>query len=861
MPKNKTTAKKTKPEPDFFIPEKYRTPVFLGVILLLIIIFFKSGIFGDKAFVSADNLASGSFNTFLEDAKKTGIFALWIPYIFCGMPNFASLASFQERMYDISYAVYAVIRDFIYMLDSNSVWYVVFFYIVFAFSFYFLAEYKFKDKLIALYCAIAAVFITPIIQYIIVGHNSKMIAIMMFPAVLLFTEKIYDELRRVRQLTDGNPINETNDLRGGVRGRAFKLLLYFAAITFFIHIQMSSNHIQMLFYLYFAVGIYLLYELIYSLIKKTDIAAILKTILILAAAMVLSAMMYADSYLSIKEYNKYSIRGVPAITRQTEDVKAEQPLDYQYATEWSFSPAEMMTLIIPYWQGFGDVEYQGQRINTYWGQMYFTTSPVYFGVLTLLLALIGIYYNFRKNLLVQALTVLIFIAMLLSFGRTFPLLFDFMYYHFPMYSSFRAPVMAQILVEIPMVILAAFGLKSVIEIQKDRNQTGNFLYGAKYIFPLLALPVLFSIIGFEKFYNSLVSSGPLAGKLQQQGANQQQIQQYIGQVSKIAYDNVKSEMLVIGILLIALYGACYLYVKGKMKYRIFLGVVIILTLIDLWHIDFKTLHWDNKTDTDNAYKKPDYVDWILKNEKNTYDFRILNLNGGQPVRENTPAYWRLESLYGYHGAKIRIYQDMDDVAGLINPMVWNLSGTKYIISDKPYSDSNIVIVYKGSKYVLLNKTVLPKAFFVSSYRVADGLQILNNIKDENFNPKQVAFLEKDPGLKIEPAYSSAKVSITDYGIHNITLEAEASGNNLLYLSEVYYPAGWKAYIDGQQTEIYKTNYLFRSIAVPGGKHKIEFKFEPEAYSIGKKITIAGNALLIIIFVTAVSGIYWKRKKL
>jgi hypothetical protein len=290
----------------------------------------------------------------------------------------------------------------------------------------------------------------------------------------------------------------------------------------------------------------------------------------------------------------------------------------------------------------------------------------------------------------------------------------------------------------------------------------------------------------------------------------------------------------------------------------FLVIIIILTVIDLWHIDFKTLHWDNKTEMD--FKMPDYVDWILKNEKNTYDFRVLNLNNGQQVRENTLAYWRLQSLYGYHGAKMRIYQDMDDVAGLTNPAVWNISSTKYIISDKPYSDSSFTIVYKGSKYVILNKNVLPKAFFVSSYKVADGLQILNNIKDGNFNPGETVFFEKEPNIKIDKPDSTAKATITAYGIHNISIEAEATGNNLLYVSETYYPAGWKAYVDSQETEIYKTDYLFRSIVVPKGKHKIEFKFEPQTYYTGKKITMAGNVILILIFAAAIGGIFLKRKK-
>lgn len=844
---SKPQAVKREPARDFtfnLIPEKYQTPAFLAVILILILIFFNSGLFGNKVFSSADNIASGSFNTYLDDAKKDGIFPLWVPYIFCGMPSFAALVPHLERMYDYAQAAWVYVRDGIYLIfPNNNVWAVVLFYVIFGFAFYFLAEYKFKNKLIALYCGIAAVFITPIIQMIIVGHNSKLIAVMMFPWIFLFLLKTYDLFS-----TEG-------------KKNIFKLLLYFAALTFFIHIQMSSNHIQMLFYFNMLAGFYLLYELIANIVKKTGVSAILKTIAVFVIATGLSAAMNADAYMSTREYSKYSTRGVPSIVNQSqpEQNKAKDS-DYEYATNWSFSPGEVMTFFIPSWQGFGDIEYKGQQTNIYWGQMPFTTSPMYFGVLTMLLAFIGIYYNFKKSAIVQSMTVISFIALILSFGRTFPVLYDILYYNMPYFSSFRAPVMIHIIINAAFVILAAYGIKSIIETAKDKSATAGFLRNAKYIFPVLFLPILFSLIGFSGIYNDSVLNSPLAGKLQAQGYQPQQINQYLKQVSDIAYSNVKSEMLLIGFLLLLLYGLIYLFIKGKVQFKLFFAGLLILIIFDLWYIDFKTLHWDNKADSESVFKAPDYVDWILKNEKNTYDFRVLNINKGQPVRENTLAYWRLQNIYGYQGAKLRIYQDMDDVAGLFNPAVWGVTSTKYIISDQPYSDSTLIPVFKGSKYILKNKNFLPKAYFVKSYKVAQGIDILTSMKDNKFNPREDAYFEKDPGFKIDPPDSTASVRINSYGDHNISLDAEASGNNLMFLSEVYYPAGWKAFIDGQQTEIYKTDYLFRSIVVPKGKHKIEFKFEPETFYTGKKITMGANFALILVFAAAIGGLALRRKK-
>lgn len=835
------TKESTKP----LIPEKYQTPAFLAVILIAILIFFNEGLFGGKVFYSPDNIASASFDTYLNDAKTQGVFPMWIPYIFCGMPSFAALVPHLERMYDVSHAVWVYARDILYKLgNDNPVWEIVLFYIIFGFAFYFLAEYKFKNKLIALFCALAAVFITPIIQMIIVGHNSKLIAVMMFPLIFLFLEKIYDHI--------ADTIGKKN---------YFKILFYFVLMVFFLHIQMSSNHIQMLFYFNFGIGIYLLYRLIYNIVKKSNVSVSLITIGIFILALALSAMMNADSYLSTKEYSKYSTRGVPSIVNQTAEERSKsENTDYEYATNWSFSPGEVMTFFFPSWEGFGDIEYQGQKTNIYWGQMPFTTSPMYFGVLIMLLGFIGIYYNFRNNVLVQALTIISFISLILSFGRTMPILYDIFYYHIPYFSSFRAPVMIHILINVSFAILAGFGIKSIIETAKDKNASARFISNAKYIFPILALPLIFSIIGFEGFYNGLVDSSPLAERLQSQVSSPQQLHQYLGQISSIAYSNIKSEMLVISLLLLLCYGACYLYIKGTIKYNMFIFGVIIFMMFDLWHIDFKTLEWNTKTDAESVFKTPDYVDWILKNEKDLNSFRVMHINKGQPVRENTLAYWHLSNLYGYQGAKLRIIQDLDDVVGLENPGSWNITNTKYIISDKPSSDSSYPVVFKGSKYVILNKNYSPRAFFVSSYKIASGIDILNNIKDNKFDPRQTAYFETDPGLKIDPVDSTDKVSITSYSIHNITLEAQASGSNLLFLSEMYYPGGWKAYIDGNETPIYKTDYLFRSIVVPKGKHSIEFRFYPETYYMGKKIAIGSNFVLIALLVVAIAGIFMRKKK-
>jgi uncharacterized membrane protein YfhO len=85
-----------------------------------------------------------------------------------------------------------------------------------------------------------------------------------------------------------------------------------------------------------------------------------------------------------------------------------------------------------------------------------------------------------------------------------------------------------------------------------------------------------------------------------------------------------------------------------------------------------------------------------------------------------------------------------------------------------------------------------------------------------------------------PAWNAA---ITSYENNRIALNAETTHDGLLVLSEIYYP-GWKAFVDGTETEVFRTDYNLRSIIVPFGTHKVEFRFEPESYKLGSMISLA-----------------------
>ncbi len=811
--------------------------IFIGIIVLAILMFFSKGVFEGKIFASADNLSPLSFKTFLDDAKAQGIFPLWVPYIFMGMPSLASLTAALPSVHN----VFSYIWDSVLGGISNGNLFVLTlpYYFLFAVTLFFYARYKFKNNLIALYCALMGVFATGIIQLIIVGHHTKMMTFSFFPLIMLFLDKLIDSEDENR----------------------FKMMMNFGFLAMLVFLQLHFHHMQMLFYSYMMIGTYILYRVIFSLVKKIEIKKIVRAFILLIVAVFFAVSMDADIILSVKEYNKYSMRGESSIVSKSDPQKKDdKPLSYDYATNWSFSPGEVLTFVIPHYYGFGSVEVNGQRTNLYWGQMPFTDSPVYFGVITLLLAIIGVFLNFKKNNFVQALTIIVVFFLFLSFGRTLPIIYNLFFDYVPFFSSFRAPVMIHYYIDLAFVVLAGFGLKSIYEDFKDDASKEKLKKISLVLGSIAGLMLLISFFGFENSYTNSVANSPLLDKLKSQGANAQQISQYVKQVSTYAYKNVISDLMLHSFLLLIVIGMLYMLSIKKITASLFMVVVIVIALFDILNVSIQTLHWDEKSQKDSFVADTDYSKWILNKEPDTYQYRVAEFSRGQLETSNNLAYYRFHSFNGYQGAKLRIYQDAIDVAGGENPFLLGLANVKYIISDAPIKDTvSYAEVYKGKSIVYQNKFAMPRAFFANEYKVETGLNILQNIKEAKFNPYQLAFLEKDINQKIDKPDSTVFARISKFSIHNIEYDVNASGNNLLVLDEVYYPAGWKAFIDGKETEFFKTDYLLRSVVVPAGKHKVEFVFHPDTYYLGKSISIGANLILIFILFAGGLGIYRQRK--
>ena len=833
-PKERTGTTKSGPIRDEspIIPAKYQHAAVIALLFLSLVIFFNQIIFSGKTFLGADTIASHSWDNVLKEAHAEGVFPLWNPYIFCGFPGYASLTFAGTRLFDISSIflgyVDALLGDL--FLAPPEGW-VLGFYFIFGVGMYFFVFSKLKQKIPSLIAALGAMYSMYIISWVPAGHNTKIAVMAFFPIIFMIVEKLRDKFD-------------------------WKLAII---LVFVLHFSFLPAHIQMIFYTYLALGIYFLFFLVRSLFKKEEWKPIVRTIAVFAVATILAVSMDADKYLSVWEYNPYSMRGSNPIVKAPGGEKTiEGGLAYDYATAWSFGVGEMATFFVPSWYGFGRTTYQGPLTNNqpiqqvfYFGPEPWTESPQYMGVVILILAFIG-FWRYRKNPFVQYLAIMCVFSLLVSFGKEFPLVYDPMFKYFPLFNKFRGPSMILTVVQILVPILAAYGIASYTG---NRPQSVPPTSERKWKYVLGGLGVLFIAAVFvpglyKSVYAAFITPQMVAAKF----GNNQQVVQLLYQFFQ---DKVATDFLFgFGFLFVA-FGALYRYMHQRLSLNLLGAILVIVIVADLWRIDFQPMDPQARTDSTDVFTAPDYVRYI---KQDTTLYRVLLFENGRPPYDNKLAYWKIQSAYGYQGAKMRWYQDIDDVAGMDNPLVWQLMDVKYIISNRPDSSQVLSLAYNGPQYkVYVNRAHVPRAFFVNRYEVTSGLDMLRKMASMSFDVRDVAYFTEDPHLKIEPPKDGAKAEYVSYGLQDLIVNVTATGNNLLFLSESYYPNGWKAYLDGNEIPIYRMDYLFRGVVVPAGTHTLEMKFEPKSFYVGKNASLGMNIVLIVVLLFAGYDTWKKRR--
>ena len=792
--------------------------------------------FGGKTFLGPDSIASHSFDTFVKDAGEQGIFPLWNPYIFCGMPAYGSLTLTGSRWYDLTgWLINRTSGLFQNVLGGQVTW-VVFYYLLFAIGMYVLAYSKVRSSLAAFLASFGAVFSMYIIIWIMVSHNTKIATLAPFPFLLFVADRLREKFRWMWALL----------------------------AVVLLHFMFTPSHVQMIFYAALAFGGYYVMLIVLALRHGEPWKGVIRSAGVLVIAAALAFAMDSDRYLSVLEYNPSSIRGSAPLIAQPGSAEGKTQaggLDYEYATNWSLAPGELMTFLVPTWYGFGHLEYEGpltrapMRFNGYWGPQPFTDAAQYMGIVILVLAIAGLIRR-RRDPFVLYLGGMIVFSLLVAFGKEMPLLYDAMFAYLPMFNKFRIPSMILVLVQIFVPLLAAYGLEVW---RGDREHTWSPQSEKKWMRATLGLAAAagLAFVGrgaVETIYKSFFPLSEVGPKFARQFGQVQT--QVVSAFYETVVDFVSADIIIALAFCAILAGTVWLYGKRSIGINTFAAILIAATAADLWRIDLRVMDPQPRQSQTAIFTTPDYVRAL---QQDTTLYRTLTIQGGQLPFDNTLAYWRIQSAYGYQGAKMRIYQDMVEVAGLYNPLVWQLMNVKYIISDQYDSTALFERAFDGEVFdVFRFRSALPRAFFVQRHEVATPEQILNAIANSTFDPRDVAYLQEDPGVPVDRPGADASAEVTKFGIQDISLNVQATGNNLLFLSETYYQPGWKAFLDGQEVKILQTNYMFRGAIVPAGKHTLEMRFEPSGFETGKNLSLGVN-IFVVLGLVAVAFQEWRHR--
>jgi len=802
------------------IPEKYHTPLLLVIILLLLFIFFSPVMFGDKTTYSGDLIQGKSLRQYALKERE-GV-SLWNPYIFCGMP--AVVTSMSPRYYDLTAMLYSYASRIYSAAFKNYNAVYTFNLLILAFTAFFFMRSFGASRGISFLVATATAFSTGIIVLFFIGHTTKLMSLSIFPFILMMLFKFQKEIKLI------------------------DVLLF----TIGLHYLVFGAHVQIVFYFGLVGLVYFIYFFINSFIKKDKFLQkqLLKSLVISAVAALIAVMMSYDTYGQIYEYNPYSTRGTKSILENQNQTTGLRTDSYEYATNWSFSPGEVLTFIVPSYYGFGRSTYKGPltngqpvEVNTYFGQMPFVDTAMYMGVIIFALAIFTLFVRWKEPV-IQFFGIVVIFFLLISFGKNFPIVYNLMYYHFPFFDKFRVPSMILHVLQIIFPILAGFGIMKIISLREEKNL--KILKNIKYT------ALIFS--GF--FVLSILLSGTISDwfidrvKTHAASLSDPRDSQMFNALSDYMADMFRGDLQIAMALLSITFGLIYAYLNSKINKQVLISALVFFILFDLFRIGNRGASYVDAKQIDELFNEPDYVK-VIKQQNDKEPFRILNLkNDGSPGslknNANYNVYFLLEDLFGYSAVKPRTYQDIIDVVsagnGPLNFTLWRMLNVKYFVTNQPYNPDGFVPIYQSANtFVYRNDKALPRLYFVDSVISAKPMEILTAIKNDSFDPQRIAYLE-NVDFKIEPRDSTTKAVITKYQDEHIIAQTKSNGNNFLFFGTTFLPA-WKAYVDGNQTKVYKANYGFMGIVVPKGEHKIEFKYEPQAFVIGKNISLILNLLL------------------
>ncbi len=783
--------------------------------------------------------------------KQTGHYSAWTNRVFSGMPGYQIYMP-RGFKHDLYIKLMDVARLFNALPYTTAA--ILFIYFL---GFYLLLLTLRLNKWISTIFALAFGFSSYNIIIIAVGHITKAYAIGVMPMVLAAFILLY---------------RDRNYLWGTL------------AIAVALGMEISTTHIQIVYYTAMFVGIYVIYEFIKQwIIEKNGRHFILASLLALLGV-ILAVAPNSVTLWSNYELGKYSIRGGSSAVEP--HTKKEKGLNKEYALSWSYGVSETLTLMVPDVKG-GASDYIGndvklmQKINSpfkqyiaqssrYWGPQVFTAGPVYFGAIIIFLFVLAMFIvkDDQKWWWFTAAV----LSIVLAWGKHFMPLTDLFYYYFPLYNKFRVVSMILVIASVAVPVLAAMAVQEIVDnpdIIKEKFKYFIISFAITagvalllYLIPRLAGSLLSP--QEQQYMNSMLSQNP---------ANAHQFKAFFGDLENVRAMIVKASALrsfiFITLAAIVIWAYAKYFKTSTSWFYLILGFLIV---VDLWTTDTKYLGYKDfksKRYTRSEFRPTLADKFILKTAQK--DYRVLNLTV-DPFNDAMTSYFH-EHIGGYSAAKLRRYQDIIDF--YLRPYAMTIAKA---LQD---STNNIMQIIKpmqvlhmlNTLYIIVNPNGMPlvnpyaygNAWFVDSYDfVNTPREEIEALNQQDLRRVAVINKKKYENVKFPEltlnADTERAIVLTHYQPDSLVYQCRSRNNEFAVFSEIYYPKGWKAYIDGKPAKIINTNFILRGLIVPAGVHRIVMIFRPACIYTGRQIALVSTVIVVLVFFLALGWEIVKSKR-
>lgn len=790
----------------------------LAGFVILSLFYFSPVLKGKEIFQSDIVQYIGMSHQQNEFREQTGEETYWTDAAFGGMPTFQLGAYYPHN--------YIKKLDHLLRFLPRPADYLFLYFI----GFYILLLCLKLDYRLAALGAIAFGFSTYLIIILGVGHNAKAHAIAYMPMVLAGIVAIF---RRRNIWT-------------------------FLLLTIGMALEIVANHFQMTYYLLLLIIVLGIVYLI-DAFKKGIVPEYFKSLGVMVGAVILAIALNATSLMATSEYADFSTRGKSELTITPNGKKDKKHgLGYEYITEYSYGVLETLDLFVPRFMGGGSSENIGTDSNlyqqmqqmgvpadqarqivqgapTYWGDQTYVKAPAYIGATVIFLFVFALYLvRGRLKWWIVGGSIL---ALLLSWGRNFEFLTRFFIDFVPLYDKFRAVSSIQVIIELCVPAMAVLGVCKLFSASVTKEAKLHALKWSSIICGgLLLVFLLFKSVLFD------FAGGSDAALSQQFGMD---LMRALKEDRKAIFTaDVIRSLVLIALVAALIFG----FLKEKLKQNLVIGGIAILFLIDLIGVDFRYV---NESDFVNASEmerpfQPMEADAAILQDTTRY--RVFDITDS-PFNTGRTSYFH-NSLGGYHAAKPGRIQDLYDFYISQNNMeILNMLNVKYfIIPDK-----------QGQAQAQQNPQAFGNAWFVKGIKWVDSAdEAILALKDTDLQDTAVVRQKFKDELRGFQYDSTATIKLTFDQPDHLKYQTSAASPQFAVFSETYYQPGWNSYIDGQQVDHIRVNYVLRAMEIPAGDHVVEFKFEPEVVQTGSTITLVSSILVALILIGG-AGLEWKRR--